>query len=51
MKSMRERSIFTPVDSTSCIMDLILEAKAIGSSFFNPRLKRFTSNCINSNSE
>jgi hypothetical protein len=40
MKVVRGRSIFTPVASMSCIMALISEAKAIGSSFFNSRLKR-----------
>jgi hypothetical protein len=51
MKVVRGRSIFTLVATISCIMALIFEAKAIGSSFFNSRLKSFNISCMNSSSE
>jgi hypothetical protein len=50
MKAMRGRSIFAQVASMSCIMGVISEAKAIGSSFFNSRLKSFNISCMSSSS-
>jgi hypothetical protein len=44
MKVMREMYIFTPVASTSFMMDLIFKAKAMGSLSFILRLKRFINN-------
>jgi hypothetical protein len=49
MKDVRRIYIFTPVESRACMMDLILEDKSMGSSFFNSRLKSFTSDCMSSN--
>jgi hypothetical protein len=50
MKVLRGRSIFTHVASMSCIMAVIYEARAIGSSFFNSRLKSFKISCMSSSS-
>ena len=50
MKFMREIYIFTTTTSMSCMMNLMLYAKSMGSLSFNSRLKRFNCNGISSNS-